>query len=163
MYPLDPCAAELDIGDIAHALSNLCRFNGHVRQFYSVAEHSCHVADILPAPLKLAGLLHDASEAYLCDMPRPVKRSPGFATIYLEAEDKLMACIAGRFGFAYPFGDEIHAADNALLATEALQLMSPLHPEWRDRFAPVDGLTLPCWTPMRARSEFLTRYHALTN
>ena len=98
MYPLDPLAVEIDIRDIAHALSNLCRFNGHVKKFYSVAEHCCHVSDLFDSKyLRLVGLLHDASEAYLCDMPRPIKRSDGFATLYLEAEEKLMQVIATKF------------------------------------------------------------------
>jgi len=163
MYPLDPCASEIDILDIAHALGNLCRFNGHVKKFYSVAEHSCHVSDLLPEKsLKLAGLLHDASEAYLCDMPRPIQRSNGFAQEYLKAEESLMRCIADKFGITWPLPSAIHHADNQLLATEALQLMSPLHPEWRDRFDPVDGLTLPCWTPEKATNQFVRRYFELT-
>lgn len=98
MYPLDPREAEIDILDIAHALANLCRFNGHVKQFYSVAEHSCHVSDLLPQVWKLTGLLHDASEAYLCDLPRPIKRSPGFAEGYLRAERDLERVITKKFG-----------------------------------------------------------------
>lgn len=158
MYPLDPHVAEIDIQDIAHALSNLCRFNGHVKKFYSVAEHSCFVSDVLPRNLRLNGLLHDASEAYLCDMPRPIKRSQGFADQYLAAEETLMRSIAVKFGFDYPLYPIIHKADNALLGTEARQLMAPLHPEWRDLYEPVEGLVLPCWEPTRAREEFLRRY-----
>lgn len=161
MYPLDPLQSEISFFDIAHALGNLCRFNGHCKRFYSVAEHSCHVSDILPAPLKLVGLLHDASEAYLCDMPRPIKRSEGFAEKYLEAEERLMRVIGARFGFAWPPEQAIHEADNRLLATEALQIMAPLHPEWRDHGIPVNGLILPCWGPEKAKSEFLARLFSL--
>lgn len=159
MYPLDPDPAEIDIQDIAHALSNLCRFNGHVKTFYSVAEHCCHVSDLFVSPaMRLEGLLHDASEAYLCDMPRPMKRSEGFADVYLTAESKLMHTIAVRFGVTWPTPTFIMMADNRVLGTEALQLMSPLHPEWRDRYEPVSRLVLPCWEPTRAREEFLKRY-----
>lgn len=161
MYPLDPRPGEIDIQDIAHALGNLCRFNGHVKRFYSVAEHSCHISDILPADLKLAGLLHDASEAYLCDLPRPIKRSEGFAEKYLEAEDRLMRTIAVYFGFEWPLPSAVHTADNSLLCTEAVQLMAPLHPEWRDRSNIVEGLLLPCWAPTHAGHQFLQRYFAL--
>lgn len=162
MYPLDPRPYELDIQDIAHSLAMQCRFNGHTKAFFSVAEHSCHVSDILPAPLKLTGLMHDASEAYLCDMPRPLKRCEGFAEKYLEAERELERIIAVRFGLDYPFDDAIHDADNRLLCTEALQLMAPLHPEWGDHYRPVEGLVLPCWGPEEAREQFLNRYFALT-
>lgn len=163
MFPLDPHPAEIDIHDIAHSLSNLCRFNGHVKRFYSVAEHSCHVSDVLPAELRLAGLLHDASEAYLCDLPRPIKRSAEFAEQYLSAETKLMRVIAVRFCFEWPLVDAVHKADDQLLSTEALQLMAPLHPDWKDRTDPVDGLILPCWGPTEARDQFTARYFALTN
>lgn len=164
MYPLDPRAVEIDIQDIAHALSNLCRFNGHVKKFYSVAEHSCHVSDLFDSGyLRLMGLLHDASEAYLCDMPRPIKRSEGFATRYLEAEEKLMHVIAAKFDIQWPMPTSIINADNRLLGTEAAQLMAPLHPEWSDLFEPVAGLALPCWTPEEAREQFLARYFTLTN
>lgn len=162
MFPLDPRESEICIEDIAHALSNLCRFNGHVKRFYSVAEHSCHVADVLPPRLKLVGLLHDASEAYLCDLPRPIKRSGGFAEKYIEAENALMQTIAVKFGFVFPMPEAIHAADNRLLATEAEQLMSPIHPEWKDRFDALDNLALPCWNPSEAKEQFLTRFVGLT-
>ena len=72
-YPYDPRPEQICIEDIAHGLSMLCRFAGQCRFFFSVAEHSIAVAHLLPANLKLFGLLHDASEAYLVDLPRPVK------------------------------------------------------------------------------------------
>lgn len=127
----------------------------------SVAEHCCHVHDLLPAPLKRAGLLHDASEAYLCDLPRPLKKSPGFGTLYQAVERELEATIAARFGFDFPLPPEVHDADARLLATEAAQLMTPLHPAWPDHGAPVEGLILPRWTPARARTEFLARFTRL--
>src|SRR5580704_9362466 len=72
-YPYDPRPEQICIEDIAHGLSMLCRFAGQCRFFFSVAEHSIAVAHLLPANLKLFGLLHDVSEAYLADLPRPVK------------------------------------------------------------------------------------------
>src|SRR5271156_4912831 len=70
-YPFNPKPQDIDIRDIAHALSNICRFTGHTKRFYSVAEHSRNVAKLVPAHMKLQALLHDASEAYLCDIARP--------------------------------------------------------------------------------------------
>lgn len=160
IYPLDPHPSELDIQDIAHSLSMQCRFNGHTKRFYSVAEHCCHVADILPEPLKLAGLLHDASEAYLCDLPRPIKQTKGFADVYRQAESVLERLIAVRFGFEYPYEQAIRDADEKLLWTEAIQLMSPLHPDWLVG-DPVQGLALECWIPSQARDCFLWRYFSI--
>lgn len=161
IYPLDPHPSELDIQDIAHSLSMQCRFNGHTKRFYSVAEHCCHVSDILPEPLKLAGLLHDASEAYLCDLPRPIKQTEGFADIYRQAESALERMIAIRFGFEYPYEQAIHEADEKLLWTEAIQLMSPLHPDWPVG-EQIAGLMLSCWSPNQAENHFYARYLLLT-
>jgi hypothetical protein len=72
-WPLDPRPDEVYIEDIAHALGNICRFNGHCLRFYSVAEHCFHVSHKVVPGLALMGLLHDAAEAYVCDVVRPVK------------------------------------------------------------------------------------------
>jgi uncharacterized protein len=73
-WPLDPRPDEIRLVDIAHALSKLCRYGGQCLSFYSVAEHSLLVASKAPDHLKLVALMHDASEAYLLDIPRPIKR-----------------------------------------------------------------------------------------
>lgn len=112
MYPED-----IDIIDIAHALARIPRFNGHIRGFYSVANHSIQVAVRCPEDQRLAGLMHDASEAYLCDIPAPIKRTPMFDE-YREAEHRLMRVIAAKFGFQYPFHKIVHIADQAQLEYE---------------------------------------------
>lgn len=106
---------DIDIEDIAHALSHQCRFGGHIKRFYSVAEHSIKVAEMLSPEHKLAGLLHDASEAYFIDMPTPIKNAlPHLAVI----EDGIHKAIAAKFGFQYPFSDEVKAADKLMLEYE---------------------------------------------
>ena len=108
--------------DIAHALSNLCRFNGHVKRFYSVGEHSLYVSALLDSSkygnsreLQRWGLMHDAAEAYLGDMVRPIKQKmPEFEAI----EDRLLRRIAGRFGLVWPIPPEVFDADEIMLATE---------------------------------------------
>jgi len=126
-WPLDPRTEEVNADDIAHALSHQCRFAGHVREFYSVAEHCVRVSVLIEklggcAWEQLAGLLHDASEAYLVDLPTPVKRSmPDYDRFEREVE----ACVEERFGL--PPGSIRSAivkdADLVMLATEKRDLM----------------------------------------
>lgn len=157
-WPLDPRADEVRIEDIAHSLSLLCRFGGHCRRFYSVAEHSVHVARQVSREAALWGLLHDASEAYVCDLPRPLKRMlPGYSLI----ERKVHLAIAEHFGLPAGMPAEVKAADEAMLLTEARQLMADPPMPWEERgpFAPV---TLRCWSPERAAAEFLSAFNLLT-
>ncbi len=112
------------IEDIAHALSNLCRFGGHTRRFYSVAEHSMRVANEVPYEYRLTALLHDASEAYMIDLPSPIKY---FIPKYREYELNLMLTIAERFGFDYPLASRVTDADKRLLEIEWAELMQPGH------------------------------------
>lgn len=128
IYPLNPDPADIYIEDIAHALSNQCRFTGHTRYFYSVAQHSMLVSEIVPDKYRMWGLLHDASEAYLSDMARPIKKMPEFGEFYLAAEDKLMAAVIERFGLEniLPMPRSVKEADDILLGNEILNLM-PTH------------------------------------
>lgn len=160
-YPLEPSPADLNIVDIAHALSMLCRFNGHVKSFYSVAEHSVHVSRIVPPEQALAGLLHDATEAYLTDLPRPVKHSPHMAE-YRRAEAELADVIEewadlprGAFSTS-----DLKDADNAMLGLEARELM-PYHP-WMEAYLPAER-KLGLWSPYGAKRRFLERYKELTS
>lgn len=165
-YPLDPRPIEISIADIAHALSLQCRFTGHVRKFYSVAEHSVHVSRICDPAEALWGLLHDASEAYLCDVSRPIKRLPEMAA-YRAAEKNLQAAIMNRFGLAPDEPPSVKHADTIMLGVEARDLMSPLkHPErwaWCTDLASGTKIrvTRP-WTPDQAREKFLARFAELT-
>lgn len=155
--PLAPNPADLDVVDIAHALSLLCRFNGHCRVFYSVAEHCLRVARILPAELALWGLLHDAAEAYLSDVPRPIKAElPAFGQI----EDRLLERIARHFGLIWPMPEAVAQADTRLLATEARDLMSEPPEPWALGVEPLPGLIEPLG-PAAAEEAFLERFQAL--
>lgn len=144
-WPLDPRAEEIDDRDIAHALSLLCRFTGHVERFYSVGEHSIRVAQLVDlwggsAKLRLAALLHDASEAYLSDIARPIKRLPQMQA-YLDAEAVLEAVIAKKYGFANITREDrqlIKKADSVLLVTEAKHLLKPLPEPWAIMETPLE-------------------------
>lgn len=107
--------SEIRIGDIAHALSYAPRFAGHIDRFYSVAEHSINVAEIVPDEHKLQALLHDATEAYLCDIPTPFKR---LLTNYKELEDDLWLAISTKFGVPFELHPEVKQADGIMLMTE---------------------------------------------
>lgn len=156
VWPLDQDPGDIDLQDIAHALSLLCRFNGHVTRFYSVAQHSVLVSLAVPAELGLWALLHDASEAYLCDVPRPVKLLPEFQP-YRDAEANLQGVINERFGLVGAMPAEVEVADNLLLAAEIRDLMPGLVDDhWRRR-AGAWPLVVPIG-PERAEAQFLARY-----
>ena len=152
---LDPRPEDVCLEDIAHALSMQCRFNGHCREFYSVGEHSVRVARILPPELQAHGLLHDAAEAYIGDMVRPLKQLlPAFA----DVERNIMLTVNFRFfGCSYPTDAakaEIKRADNTMLATEARDLMADPPDDWGLTAEPVERRITP-WSARLAEAEFL--------
>lgn len=157
-WPLDPKPGDIDIRDVAHALSNMCRYAGHCRKFYSVAEHSVLVSGYLPEQFKLWGLLHDASEAYLVDIPRPVKP---YLTGYLPAEEKLMAAVCEQFGLDPEMPAIVKDADNRILLDEKQQNTTRTNHQWTLHGEPL-GVTLHCWAPERAEREFISAFNALT-
>jgi hypothetical protein len=157
-HSLGPTPEQFHVEDIAHSLSLLCRFNGHCLTFYSVAEHSVRVARILPPGLALWGLLHDAGEAYLTDLPRPVKQSlPQFS----ELEDRVLRQVAVRFGLSWPMPPEVKLADTRLLATEARDLMAPWPDDWRLDVEPLPDRIVPL-TWQDAERLFLAEFTRLT-
>lgn len=154
---LKPRVEEIDIHDIAWSLSHLCRFTGHTRRFYSVAQHCCHVCDILPEPLKLRGLLHDGSEAYANDIASPVKQ---YLPQYKELEARIEHIIARRFGFRLPLPAAIKTADLTLLVTEMRDLMKG--GDYKQLpYTPLSDPIEP-WSTKKARREFMKRFKALS-
>ena len=156
-WPLDPRADELDIVDIASALSKLCRYGGHTRAFYSVAEHCVLMARSpeCPPALRLAALLHDGSEGYIVDVIRPIK--PHLAG-YAALENDNQSLIAERFGFEWPMPAIIKDLDNRILLDERDQAMSRPPADWGIA-GPHLGVTLQFWTPNEARAQFLTAFY----
>lgn len=153
-----PQIEKINIEDIAHGLSNLCRFGGQVSTFYSVAEHSIHCALLAPAHLKLIGLLHDATEAYLIDLPRPIKLQ---LAQYRKFEDNLAVAIFKRFGLQYDLLASIKDVDNRMLTVEAYHLMKQdgefVWPECHDK-----DMKLSCLSPKYAKRAFLDLFYELT-
>lgn len=158
-FPLDPREDEVHIEEIAHALSNLCRYNGHTNEFYSVAEHSVALSHAVPQEHAMWALLHDASEAYLGDMIRPLKRSDLF---YQRVEAQLMRVIARKFGLPEEMPDVVREYDTRILVDERQKFMDKPPAPW---FGGVDieplGVELVGHAPRRARSLFMTRFHFL--
>lgn len=164
--PFEPVVEDIRINDIAHALSNQCRFSGHVRHFYSVAEHSVRVSRLVerlghPPIVQLWGLLHDASEAYMVDLPTPLKAHPVFGALYREAEARLMVAIARRFQLPGTEPRAVRFADAVMLATEVRDLMPGRLEHWADLTHNPDREVVHAWRPRRAEMEFLTRFFAL--
>ena len=155
-WPMDPHPEDVDIDDIAHALSMLCRFGGHTKWFYSVAEHCCHVHDFAPRQHRGWALLHDAAEAYLVDVPRPVKHA---LAVYKEAEALLLGVIATKFGLRGAFPDEVKCLDNRILVDECQQAMGGPTKPWSGDEKPL-GVQLQFWSPARACAEFRERFWA---
>lgn len=159
-FPLYPKIEDIDIEDIAHSLSNQCRFSGHVKTFYSVAQHSLLVSYVVGAEYALWGLLHDASETYLIDMPKPIKRLKEL-DIFVQIENNIQRVICEKFGLNPSEPSVVKQMDTKMLATEARDLMSPLHPDWIQPCDPFP-FTIEPLNPSDVKKLFLARYRELT-
>ena len=142
----DPTPEMLSIEDIAHGLSRQPRFAGHLERHYSVAQHSILSAEFASDKNKMAALLHDASEAFMLDMPTPIKAMLPDYKIY---EDNLMRVIATKFGFQYPFDPEIKVIDKMMVKLE-----------W-EKLVITNDRSFKCLTAIQAKKEFLRMYYEL--
>lgn len=156
----DPDSCPVTRFDVAHALSNICRFTGHCRVFYSVAQHSVLVSRIVPTKDALAGLLHDAAEAFVGDISKPLKcLLPDFAVV----ESRIETSVLGRLGINLPLPDSVKRADRILLRTEQRDLMGADGHEWfftHGEF-PLPERIVPL-SPREAAIEFLDRWEHLS-
>lgn len=159
---LDPQPDTLLIEDIAHALSHLCRFTGHVRKFYSVAQHSVLVSQQVTREHALHALLHDASEAYTGDFSSPLKT----LTVDLhDVEHRLQAAVYKKFGLSEAEPAEVKYADVVMLLTEKRDLMLASRrdtTEWSafNAYAPRTERIVP-WDSSKSRFEFMRAFRAL--
>lgn len=158
---LEPEKSDFTIHDIAHALSNICRFTGQTEHFYSVAEHSVHCSHLVPAVDALEGLLHDAAEAFVGDVSRPLK---SLLPEYKVIEERVERAIAERFGLRYPWPPSVKHTDAKMLRAEQHQLMRN-----NDEWACLAGIDLTvlgqrellCLRPTLAKAQFLERWTEL--
>lgn len=155
---LKPDPKEIDIEDIAHALSNICRFSGHSKFHYSVAQHSVFVAQLVPSEHQLTALLHDATEAYIGDMVTPLKRIiPDFAAY----EKRLWAVMADKWELPNILPKAVKDADLKMLAVEARDLMGGIPKAW-GLPKPSEAMRIYPWTPDFARVTFMQAYQKYT-
>jgi len=167
---LNPKAEDICIEDIAHALANQCRFTGHTRVFYSVAEHSVRASKLVPAYEALSALLHDSTEAYLVDLARPVKHHTPIGPVFRSMEHRIWLAIAEKFALPVELSLDIHRADNIMLATEKRDLMTHNGGDdayltthvLGDNIQPLEDHIIPVAMPFQAADMFLQRYRALT-
>ena len=159
----DPAPESVRLGDIAAGLAHTCRFGGHCSRFYSVAEHSLHVSQELSSDrprLQLVGLLHDAAEAYIGDIPRPLKAElDGIETV----EHEILDAVWRAFDVSPPTDDEwatVMEADDRLLAYEATHLLED--GSWAAESSPL-GYELGGDAPETVRERFRTRTERLVD
>ncbi len=175
-WPLDPLAEEVELDDIAHALSRMCRWTGHVREFYSVAQHACMVAELVRpvAPhLALAALHHDSAEAYLSDICSPTKKFLFIGTddddleTFSDAEHKIEQAIFEALAIPLPDAmgrSAIKTADRAALRLECENLMHPFPDgDWIYTIGLIDRPWETPWTPTLAKHKFLELHRSLSH
>jgi 5'-deoxynucleotidase YfbR-like HD superfamily hydrolase len=152
---------DISILDIAHALSMLCRFNGHLKRFLSVAEHCVATSRWCRSELALVGLLHDAAEAYLSDAPAPIKMLLGD---FKGIDSYLTTVILKKFKLPPKIPQEIKELDRRLCVAEATDSGMDVK-SWNDKRYPLSASALYkpfYWTPEEAESQFLNRFFELT-
>lgn len=160
-WPLDPRPDDIDILDIAHALSLCCRFAGHCKWHYSVAQHSVYVSDMCKRDLRLAGLLHDAAEAYLGDLVTPVKRHSVLGDEYKLVELRLMEAVAVRFAIPHATFAMIKEVDVRMLMTEKRDVLKQ-GLSWATNAEPYEAITVTEMEWQDAKALYLETFYELT-
>jgi hypothetical protein len=163
-YILDPQPDQIQIEDIAHSLSLLCRFTGHVKHFYSVGQHSLLGSYLVPPQDALWFLLHDASEAFIGDMNRPLKHGTDAGEAYIPVEAGIMRAICNKFGLPQEEPKSVRLTDNAMLYAEKEQLMAPLSGD-HDWGCSTEAARVKLYEMMPREVEylFLKRFRNLTH
>jgi uncharacterized protein len=157
-----PEESDVTLDDLASALSNICRFSGHLPCFYSVAQHLVNTSRIVPAEHAFDALMHDTAEAFTNDLPTPLKWA---LPIFKELEVKIETAMSQKFGFNYPYPAAVKEADTNMLILEKLHVKKDdsVWPHYENIVVDhlVDMVDLKPWQPCRAKREFLERYEEL--
>lgn len=166
-FLLDPMPDDIHIEHIAHATSNLCRWTGHVKQFYSVAQHCVDVSLLVEPEFALTALLHDASEAYIGDISTPLKRvmEQQAPRVIKDIENNIHRAIAFKFGSLYPHPPEVQHADLQAAAAERRDYLVGWDQhgvEWGPHWPEPSPARLHAWSPLMARLMYLKRFEELT-
>lgn len=157
VYPMDPQPDDIHIEDIAHSLAMSTRYCGHCSKFYSVAEHSVYVSQMVSPQHMRQALLHDASEAYISDIARPIKP---FLSNYKEIEEGLLKAICNKFEVSFPLHEEVKIADSTILHDEMLQLMKKPPGDWGLPYPPA-GIEIRGYDWRTAKAFFMERFYQL--
>jgi len=155
----DPWRTGVCVEDIAHALSNICRFTGHCREFYSVAQHAVLVSHLVPTEYAYQALHHDDVEAVMGDMSSPLKK---LIPEYKRLEHEIERVILAQCGIRLPMPDEVKRADLIALRTEQRDLMPEIGGKWMSLHGikPADIELIPM-NPAAARAAYLLRHEEL--
>lgn len=164
----DPKPEMFNIVDIAHALSLICRFTGHSRHHYSVAQHSVMVASLIQErnpELALEALLHDGAEAYVGDVSSPMKvLMKETSPVYKDITERVERAMAERFGLKYPWPIEVHEMDMLTLAIERRDAMNPSSDvNWIGLPDAPDNITIPKNKPHLVERAFLDMFQRLSS
>jgi hypothetical protein len=163
-----PEESDVTLHDIASALSNVCRFSGHLPRFYSVAQHLVNASYIVTSENAFTALMHDTAEAFTNDLPTPLKWA---LPIFKELEVKIEGAMGQKFGFQYPYPPEVKTADTIMLMLEKYHVKQcdDYWPGYSDEYPResveqyLNRVDLTSWRPSIARNKFLARYEELTN
>lgn len=157
---VNPTPEMVNLYDVAWALSNTCRFSGHTRCFYSVAEHSVYVSQLVPPKFALQALLHDAAEAYVGDVPSPLKI---MLPDYKEVEKRVEKVVFQHFGLPEKLDPCVKLADMVMLKTEQKQLMEN-QDEWAScKNVEESDIVIKGMTQSEAMLFFMYRYSVLSS
>ena len=158
---LHPQLSEICIEDIAHALALQCRWTGHCKFHYSIAQHSYLASYVHPELCPFEKLMHDASEAYIADINRPLKHFTKLGSVYLPIEETVQQAICAKFGLPLEQSPDVKVADNLMLYAEKRDIMGKL--QWTHAWGDAEAAKqkIVQWSQRKAEKQFLKRFYEL--